>query len=363
MKWKLFFPIPLYLGILWSLCGTLSWAQTALPSTGTDNSNTNTNNTFSQGLFVQSSDAYLFYFNNDGSAPDFVVYDLSGAQVDSIIPGNNLMVNGRMIRDTLYFAMARDNSGGSNRQVHWFAPGPADQAYFMAYGMNPWIRSSSYTPVGDDVFFVGKNPNSSNASRSKLLRLRTPRDTSALEIAADLNTGNDEIRGNNIRSDLDAGILGFGPTGSEFVLYRGSDGSSGFEYFIYDRASNTPSLLIDVSAIGDGAFANGVADPANRLPLPVSLSSGNAIFPAYSDTSGVELWVTDGTIANTQQIDNINSGGGIDIPTSGLVSMGNLAIFAANSGNGLNLWQTDGVSAMLIADINTAGDDSIRSMA
>ncbi|MEL6695937.1 MAG: cadherin domain-containing protein [Bacteroidota bacterium] len=363
MKWNLSFPIFLIWGIIWSLCWTHVLAQTALPSTGTDISNTNTNNTFAQGLFVQSTDDYLFYFNNDGSAPDFVIYDLNGAQVDSIIPGNNLMVNGSMIRDTFYFAMARDNSSGVNRQVHWFAPGPADQAFVMAYGANPWIRSSSYTLIGDDVFFVGKNPNSSNASRSKLLRLGIPRDTSALEIASDLNSGNDEILGNNIRSDLDAGILGFGPTGSEFVLYRGSNGTSGFEYFIYNRSSNTPSLLIDVSATENGAFANGVADPANRLPLPVSLTNGNAIFPAYSDTSDVELWVTDGTVPNTQQITNINSGGGIDIPTSGLVSIGNMAIFAANSGNGLDLWQTDGVSAMMIADINAAGDDSIRSMA
>ncbi len=94
------------------------------------------------------------------------------------------------------------------------------------------------------------------------------------------------------------------------------------------------------------------------------LNSGQVILPAYSDTSDVELWITDGTTANTTQIINLNAAGGINIPTTGLVSTGAAAIFAADGGNGLDLWMSDGTAAgtMMLSDINMNASDSISNM-
>lgn len=340
-------------------------AQTALPGVATDVSQSTTNNQFGRSLQAQTNDQYLFYINQDNSnGPDIVVYDLAGAQVDSIIPGNNLNLPGALVRDTLYLSMAQE-AGVVNRQVQWVFPGAADQAYTAEYGVNPWIYGAHYTLVGDQIFFAGKNPNSSNLGRMKLLRMGVPRDTSTLEIASDLHINQHEFNGGNFPNLLDVAITPIGPTGSEYALYRGSDGSSGYEYFVYDLSTNSASLLQDISATGDGAYATGLAGVGNLLAAPVVLSSGSAVFPAFSDTSGVELWVTDGTTGGTGQILNLNPSGGITIPTTGMVSLGSTVLFAADTGAGLDLWSTDGTAAgtALVLDIQTGLDDSIRNMA
>jgi len=100
-------------------------------------------------------------------------------------------------------------------------------------------------------------------------------------------------------------------------------------------------------------------DPS--LPLPAAarthltaLTSSLAVFTTYDPALGRELWRTDGTVAGTTLLKDINPG-----PASaridGIIALGNRALVAASDGAaGHELWITDGTTAgtTLLLDIN-----------
>ena len=85
-------------------------------------------------------------------------------------------------------------------------------------------------------------------------------------------------------------------------------------------------------------------------------------FQADAGTRGTELWRTDGTAANTDQVKNINATAvGEDSSPYGLTQFGGFLYFGANDGtHGFELWRTDGTGAntTLVKDINPLAPDS-----
>ena len=85
-----------------------------------------------------------------------------------------------------------------------------------------------------------------------------------------------------------------------------------------------------------------------------ALTSSLAVFTTYDPALGRELWRTDGTVAGTTLLKDINPG-----PASaridGIIALGNRALLAASDGAaGHELWITDGTTAgtVLLKDIN-----------
>jgi ELWxxDGT repeat protein len=71
---------------------------------------------------------------------------------------------------------------------------------------------------------------------------------------------------------------------------------------------------------------------------------GKIYFQASNATQGIELWVSDGTIAGTSMIKDINAGAGSSIPENFIIASGKL-YFTADDGSGVSqLWTTDGTS-------------------
>ncbi len=95
------------------------------------------------------------------------------------------------------------------------------------------------------------------------------------------------------------------------------------------------------------------------FPLTQVLFQGNKFFfMATTMTEGNELWVSDGTIANTHIVKDIYSGelDGIDLSNISYLYTASTFFFAANDGtHGNELWKTDGSSAntTMVADIIT----------
>jgi ELWxxDGT repeat protein len=84
------------------------------------------------------------------------------------------------------------------------------------------------------------------------------------------------------------------------------------------------------------------------------------IFRASTRVEGGELWRTDGTEFGTQMIADINPGFGWSVPTD-LVQSGGYVFFSADDGAlGRELWRTDGTTAgtLRLADINPGGDSN-----
>ncbi len=105
----------------------------------------------------------------------------------------------------------------------------------------------------------------------------------------------------------------------------------------------------------------GTGDPSISNLKVVTLGGvTKALFSAYNPTNGTELWMTDGTIAGTIMLKNINSGANNSNPF-GFEQLGNSVLFFADNGiNGTELWTTDGteVGTILLKDIRSGGAGS-----
>jgi LPXTG-motif cell wall-anchored protein len=98
------------------------------------------------------------------------------------------------------------------------------------------------------------------------------------------------------------------------------------------------------------------ASPENILYFP---TTGKAYFRGWDITNGYELWVTDGTVAGTQVLKNINPLG--DSTPDAMTIVGERIMMRAfNGSHGQEPWISDGSAAGTIAlgDINTVGASS-----
>ena len=147
------------------------------------------------------------------------------------------------------------------------------------------------------------------------------------------------------------------------VLFQAYDQTNGYELWITD---GTPGSTVLLKNINPG-ISNGYGDSSNPR-LFVVLPNGRAIFQANNATNGTELWITDGSSAETNLLKDINTttsnGYGNPSDPRGLTLIGDKVYFWANDGiNGKEPWVTDGTSANtnLIANINTSGNSSPSS--
>jgi ELWxxDGT repeat protein len=136
-----------------------------------------------------------------------------------------------------------------------------------------------------------------------------------------------------------------------------SDGTPGgtvlFKAFSPINPTDIPEIFIPFSV----DFVNGT--------FSQPLYQGNKFFfTAGTMTEGYELWISDGTLAGTSMVKDINSGTGNGIDIENNVSYLYTTTdfyFAANDGtNGNELWKTDGTSAntSMVADINPAAGNA-----
>ncbi|SDG47947.1 ELWxxDGT repeat protein [Epilithonimonas hungarica] len=127
-----------------------------------------------------------------------------------------------------------------------------------------------------------------------------------------------------------------------------SSATNNLQLYVYD--GTTVSLLKVINP-------NSTANPQNFF---YSSAYNTLFFTAGSNTSGFELWKTDGTAEGTVQVKNINAGTSSSFPGS-FKQVGNKVFFAANNGtNGNELWMTDGTEegTVLVKDVNPGSNAS-----
>jgi ELWxxDGT repeat protein len=130
------------------------------------------------------------------------------------------------------------------------------------------------------------------------------------------------------------------------VLFTATDAASGQELWVTDGTVAGTQLLRDINPGPDGS------SPFELVVLP----NGTAVFRAFDPDHGNELWSTDGTPAGTQLLSDIVPGVQGSVP-GGLAALANgLVLFQLNAG-AADLWVTDGTTAgtHMLADINGNG--------
>jgi ELWxxDGT repeat protein len=93
-----------------------------------------------------------------------------------------------------------------------------------------------------------------------------------------------------------------------------------------------------------------------------NLFQGNKFFfAAATEAAGIELWISDGTLAGTKMVKDINPGAGDGLSFPSYLHTSNALFFAAeNAANGIELWKSDGTEGgtVLVKDIKPGGEDS-----
>jgi len=101
---------------------------------------------------------------------------------------------------------------------------------------------------------------------------------------------------------------------------------------------------------------------ADASPFTLVGIAGTCYFSATDGAGagahGEELWKTDGTLAGTALVKDINPGPNSSTPV-GAIAVGNKLFFIANDGtHGVELWVSDGTAlgTVMVKDINPTGD-------
>lgn len=140
------------------------------------------------------------------------------------------------------------------------------------------------------------------------------------------------------------------------IFFRADNGTAGEEPWVSDGTEAGTVMIMDINPSGSSY-------PSNFISVGLGLSQ-KVIFTATSPAYGQELWVTNGSLAGTSMLKDINPG------TAGsyLINLKTYLFkhyFSANNGvNGQELWVTDGSSAntMMVKDINPGSGDANPSV-
>ncbi len=147
-------------------------------------------------------------------------------------------------------------------------------------------------------------------------------------------------------------------------IFGVSDGASAAELWQSDGTPAGTSLFKAFSAANNSLpfILTDYLYDINTGAVTNPLFQGNKFFfTATTDAEGNELWISDGTLANTKLVKDINPGtaSAFQFPSYSYTS--DTLYFAADDGvKGNELWKSDGTTAgtLLVADINAGAGNS-----
>jgi ELWxxDGT repeat protein/VCBS repeat-containing protein len=129
------------------------------------------------------------------------------------------------------------------------------------------------------------------------------------------------------------------------LYFVAGDNTTGRELW---KSDGTSAGTVMVKDIFTGTYTyDGETYPNNATPMNLTVSGGKLFFTANDGTNGRELWVSDGTAAGTTMVTNIRAGNADAFSTNDdlLDVNGTLFFTATDATNGRELWKTNGTSA------------------
>ena len=199
--------------------------------------------------------------------------------------------------------------------------------------------------------------NGTNADAKIMLFRATTR-----EYGSELWRTDGTIAGTFIVADIHVGAPSSSPAHltvlNGLVIFAADDGWRGNELWLSDgtrsASGRTTHVVKDINPGATGSSPEHfVIVRSVDMPNLSPLVQEYAFFSATTDTTGAELWVTDGTLSGTQLVKDIQPGAAGSRPAY-LVYHNSLVFFQADGGvHGPELWVSDGTSAgtRLLADI------------
>jgi ELWxxDGT repeat protein len=154
------------------------------------------------------------------------------------------------------------------------------------------------------------------------------------------------VVGNGTRrlADVDSSLFGggnpqsFTPAGNQ-LFFTADDGSNGRELWVTDGTTANTRLVLDIrSGTADGiAFSSSGRSPMVNV-------NGILYFAANDGVNGTELWRSDGTALGTYMVSNIYTGSLSSLPTELVNVNGTLFFSAIDQANFFTLYKSDGTA-------------------
>ncbi len=128
-------------------------------------------------------------------------------------------------------------------------------------------------------------------------------------------------------------LNGFGFAHDGLFYFRGTDLAGDRELWVSDGTEAETERVADLNPTASSSPSDFIALDPTRV-----------LFRARHETDGVELWVSDGTAAGTSYVRDINPGSGGSFAGFG-VELGGEVFFRATGPDGIEVWKSDGTFA------------------
>ncbi len=125
------------------------------------------------------------------------------------------------------------------------------------------------------------------------------------------------------------------------LVLAADDGVNGLQLW---RSDGTAAGTVRLTAVPAGQDVAS-AVPGAGFPEELASLNGSLLFPARQDTTGEELWITDGTVDSTRIVKDILPGPDSSQPRNFLRIGQTLFFTAAEPSTGRELWKSDGTEA------------------
>lgn len=211
-----------------------------------------------------------------------------------------------------------------------------------------WVGSSNAVPLTTNGFVI--------AEAGGLMIM--PLSNGTTNNGTELWTSDGTNAGTNMLVDIYTGTGSSGP--KDFVEVNNFVYFTAYQYDLGTATGSARELWrTNGTVAGTGLIKDINPGVGSSTPQDLVKVGQSIIFSADDGTNGREVWISDGTTAGTIMLKDIN-------PTAssspeGFTSVGGEVFFFADDGtNGDELWKTDGTTAgtVIVKDINPGADDS-----
>lgn len=154
----------------------------------------------------------------------------------------------------------------------------------------------------------------------------------------------------NTAGTLPAGSVNFGG----YIYFSFNTSANGIELWKTDGTIAGTTLVKDINPSGS----------SSSVPANFCVVNNTLYFSASDGINGTELWKTDGTAAGTVMVKNIRPAANTSSNPTNLTNCNGILFFAANDGtNGNELWKSDGTDAgtIMLKDIYPGANGAMNT--
>ena len=324
----------------------------------------------------------LFAFSQIQLAKDFAQnpynYGAKGSNISSLIKMNDIAYFNAYTPETGYELWRSDGTEAGTWLVKDIYPGWRsaqirekivynNRLYFSAtssgYGSELWVSdgTSEGTYMLEDLYRGTKGgAPSSFAISGGILYFSA---TSGSNLNRELWRSNGTTQGTHRVKDINVGEDGSYPKHlvdvNGTLFFSAKTDLEGRELWKSDGTAVGTQLVKDIYPGSQSGISGG--DPLGENPLIAF--QNKLIFPAITALSGEEIWSSDGTLAGTGMLKNINFFNSSSEPEDWTIAGNNLYFTASTNSQGRELWVTDGTSVgtVLVEDIEPGATGSSPS--